>query len=229
MKPINSRQRRARLGVALLAALAFSASVTGQQQDTKTSREREALRRSQAALRQSQEQQAVLAKEKVDLLAEKTKRDDELQRAGSQLGQLRGDAARSQARAVQLAAELAAQKAASVSERARVEESAARQMEAAAEKLARAERLLAERTQAVASITVLLERSTQALLQTEEANRKLYAFGRDMIDQYRGSTSPENFLASESVVGFAAVRRENRAESLRSQIEAARASASAPR
>lgn len=171
----------------------------------------------------------MLAKEKTDLLAEKAKRDDELQRAGSQLGQMRGDAARSQARASQLAAELAAQKTASVSERGRVEESAAKQLEAAAERLVKAERLLAERTQAVASLTSLLERSTQALLQTEESNRKLYAFGRDMIDQYRASTAPENFLASESVVGFGAVRRENRAESLRSQIEAARASASAPR
>jgi capsule polysaccharide export protein KpsE/RkpR len=229
MKPAYLHLRRIRLTVAVVTALAFAAPVLGQQQDTKTSREREALRRSQGALHESQERESVLVKEKADLLAERVKHEDELQRAGSQLGRVRSDAAHSQSRAVQLAAELEALKVASMGERARIEESAVKQAQTSAERVAKAERLLAERTQAVSSLTGLLERAMHALTQAEEANRKLYAFGKDMIDQYRAAAPPENFLASESVIGFGTVRRENRAETLRSQVEAARVSASAPR
>jgi chromosome segregation ATPase len=206
------------LHVAIAVLVATVPWTAHAQQDAKVSREREALRRSQAALRQAQEQQAVLTKEKADLAAEKGKRDEELKRTGAQLGSVRGEVARLQARVAQLAAEVEQLKADS----ARDKEAAAKAADTAAERIVRTERLLSERTQTVTSLTALLERSTTALAASEEANRKMYAFGREMIEQYRRATSAEEFLASEPVIGFAAVRRENVAEDLRTRLDAAR-------
>ncbi len=206
---------------ALLCAVALAAApaaVLAQAQDAKVSREREALRRSQAALRQAQEQQTALARDKAALEAEKKDRDDALQRAGAQLAGVRGEAGRLQQRIAELGLELEQLRAASTRER----EAAARNGEALATRLAALDRLLAERTQAVAAIRELLVRSTTALAAAEEANRKMYGFGREMIEAYRQATPAEQFLQSEPVVGFAAVRRENAAEELRSKLDATR-------
>lgn len=223
---LTSSRLRTGLLRAVLAVLVVSAPWAAQaQQNAKVSREREALRRSQAALRQAQEQQAALTKEKSDLVAEKGKRDEELKRAGSQLGSVRGEVSRLQTRMALLVAEAEQLR----TESARVKEAATKADDAAADRILRTERLLAERTQTVASLTALLERSTTALAAAEEANRKLYAFGRDMIEQYRRATPAEEFLASEAVVGFASVRRENIAEELRTRLDATRLVAAPPR
>ena len=229
MVPEPSMQRGARWRLLMIAAMLAFASTTQGQQDTKVSREREALRRSQAALRQAQEQQAALAKEKADLQAEGTRREDALQRVGSQLGSARSEAARMQGRAAQLALQIDADKAAAARELKSAQDAAARQSEAAAERIGGVERQLNERTQTVAGLSALLERSTQALAASEEANRKMYAFGRDLIEQYRRGVPPDALLASDAVLGLASVRREEQAELLRSRFEALRHAASAPR
>ena len=202
----------------LTIVLALFVTPSIAQQDARVSREREALRRSQAALKQAQEQQAALTREKSELVDEKAKREEALRRADLQLGGARSEAARQQARAVELAAQVESLRA----EAALAKESAGHSADEAAGRLSAAERLVAERTQTATSLAVLLERSTKALAAAEEANRRMYDFGRDMIEQYRRATPPDMFAASDSVLGFAAVRRENRAEELRSQLEATR-------
>ncbi len=204
--------------IAIAAVALVVASPAQAQQDAKVSREREALRRSQAALHQAQEQQAALAKDKSDLVAQKAMRDEELKQASTQLGSARGEAGRLKARLTHVEAELDALKASAATDR----DTAAKNAATSAVRIERTDKLLAERTRTVATLVDLLERSTKALAAAEEANRKMYSFGRDMIEQYRQATPADPFLASESVLGFAAVRRENRAEELRTQLDANR-------
>lgn len=209
---------------AALLAIAMALCVTPAvaQQDARVSREREALRRAQAALKSAQEQQAALSKEKAELVDEKARGAEALRRADAQLGSARAEAARQQARGSQLFAQFESLRA----EVALAKESAAKNADDAARRLSAAERVIAERTQTAASLATLLERSTNALAAAEEANKRMYEFGRNMIEQYRQSTPPDVFAGSDSVLGFAAVRRENRAEELRSQLEATRLGAS---
>ena len=211
------KQPTIRLGAALLA-LVLSLPASGQQDAARAAREREALRRAQAALRQAQEQQASLSREKSELASEKDKLSANVKRAESQLGSARGESARLRADAVRLSSELEALRAESAAEK----KAAQARGDELTERLTRAERLLAERTQTVATTTTLLERSTQALLAAEKANREMHELGLQLIAQLRqGGAAP-----GDVVLGFGKVRLENSAEQLRDRLDALKLSQS---
>mgnify|MGYP000434842916 CR=1 FL=1 len=225
---MTSAERALRFVTMLLVAAALAAAgPAGAQNDTRVSREREALRRSQQALQKSQEAQSSLQREKAALAAEKDKLDGEAKRSGqalegaqAQSRTLRAELSRAQAALAQAQAELA---------RLRddgKQAAAAQQARAVAleQSLGEARRLLAERATTVASVTELLSRSTAALAEAERKNRALYALGRKLIDEYRSETGS----AREPFLQLQQVQSENRAEELRTQIEAQRLLVPAP-
>ena len=77
-----------------------------------------------------------------------------------------------------------------------------------------------ERQQAVQVTTRLLERSTQALADAEEKNRKLYAVGQEAIKRYLTRTPSEITGIGDPLFGFTEIRLENVAGELRAQMDA---------
>jgi chromosome segregation ATPase len=205
-------KRSSTIGVALLVLLALPASA--QQDAARAGREREALRRTQAALKQAQEQQAGLSREKSELSAEKDRLAANVKHAETQLGNARGESSRLHADLARIGAELEALR----GEAAAQKQAAQASSDALAERLSRAERLLAERTQTVASITALLERSTQALAAAEKANGEMQAFGLQLIARLRDPSGAAG--QADAVLGFGQVRLENTAEQLRDRLDA---------
>lgn len=209
--------RRAR-ALCLVAALLVGAGVHAQD-NTKASREREALRRAQQALRSAQEQQSALQREKAALAAERDKLDESARRSAAQLGSAQAQAARQRSELVRLQAE---------HDRLKTELDELRQASAAREQALQARQdelakalqdsqaLLAERTQSIAAVRGLLERSTGALADAEAKNRELYTLGRRLLDELRERGAPAGLF------GFDQVKLENRAEALRDEIEAQR-------
>lgn len=218
---ISRRWSVAALAIGLLLAAGVHA-----QDDKHAAREREALRRAQQALRSAQEQQATLRHEKAALSAERDKLDEAARRSASQLVNARAEAtrlrterARAETEREQLRAELEVQRSAGAGRE--------QALQVRGEELARAlqdtRRLLAERTQSLAAVRSLLERSTAALVDAEAKNRELYAIGNKLVDELRERGAPEGLF------GFDRVRLENRAESLRSEIDAQRLTGGAAR
>ena len=207
-----------RHALALSLVLSFTLALSAHAQDEagRASREREALRRAQSALKQSQEQQATLTREKSDLAAERDKLGDSAKRAESQLGATRATAARASTELARVSAELGTLRA-----QAEVDKKGGQvRADDLSKRLDEATRIAAERTRTVASLKDLLERSTKALATAEKANREMAAFGQQMIEQVRNRTGSDAFLRGEPVLGFTQVRLENQAEELRDRLAA---------
>ena len=208
-------------GMALTALMLLLTLPAAAQEDAgRAAREREALRRTQAALKQSQEQQATLAREKIELSSQLASQRDSLgassRRAESQLAVSRSEVAKARAELARVSAELAALRGQAESDaktaQARTEESSKR--------LDDATRLVAERTRTVASLTALLERATQLLAAAEKSNREMHAFGLQLIDRVRGQADTEGSVPVDPILGLRQVRIENRAEELRDRLDA---------
>ena len=187
------------------------------QDDNHASREKEALRRTQAALRQAQQQQAALAKEKDDLAVQRDKLDEAAKRSQSQLAATRGDAARLNASLARASEELVAAKARDDAARKELEDRMADQ----SRQLAAAQQVADERARANAALTALLEHATQSLAAAEKANGEMHALGLQLIDRIRGREAG----VSDPVLGFGQVRLENEAQSLRDKLDAAKLAA----
>ncbi len=217
--PSAARHFAAGLVAALL--LASAAGPVGAQDDKRASREREALRRSQQALQKAQEAQSTLQREKAALTAERDKLDIEAKRSGAALEGAQGQARSLRAELSRVQAEVKAAQ----TQLARLQEEGRQALvaqqsraESLEKSLAEARRQLAERATTVASVTALLTRSTEALAEAERKNRELYALGRRLIDEYRSEVGS----AREPFLQLQQVKAENRAEELRSQMEAQR-------
>jgi chromosome segregation ATPase len=209
------------LRLTILALVATLSLACAAQDDSHGSREKEALRRTQAALRQAQEQQAALAREKDALAGQRDKLDESVRSAESRLAASRSDAARLNASLSRANEELAAAKARDEAERQALEGRLAEQ----AQQLATARRVADERARANAALTALLERATTSLAAAEKANGQMHALGLQMIDRLRGREG--GTAAVDPVLGFGQVRLENEAEALRDQLEAAKLPAAA--
>ncbi|RTL33475.1 MAG: hypothetical protein EKK53_28110 [Burkholderiales bacterium] len=199
----------------LLLALAVGA---GAQDNNKASKEREALRRSQAALRAAQEQLAALQ-------ADKAKTDAELQSARKEAqgakAQIAGSTARVKTRDEELVALRQQLEAAKKSQQDG--QVAAADREAELQKLLQASRQeSAARLQANQTLAQLLERSTKALADAEAKNRQLYELGQQLVARWRGRSTLDKTLLEDPVLGLTAVRFEDEAEKLRAELEAAR-------
>jgi DNA repair exonuclease SbcCD ATPase subunit len=186
------------------------------QDDNHASREKEALRRTQAALREAQERQAGLAREKEDLAGQRDKLGEAAKRAQGQLAESRSLAARVSASLSQANDELAATKARDDAARKELEDRLADQ----AQRLVAAQRLADERARANAALAALLERATQSLAKAEQANTQMHALGLQMIERLRGRESGADGTVTDPVLGFGQVHLENEAEALRDKLEA---------
>lgn len=201
----------------LLLGIALSFSCAAQD-DAHASREREALRRTQAALRQAQETQAALAKEKDDLSSQRDKLDESAKRTQSQLAASRSDAGRLNASLAHAQEELTATQARDETARKDLE---ARLVEQA-QRLAETQRIADERARSNAALVALLEQATQSLTAAEKANLQMHALGLKMIERLRGREAGTDGDAADPVLGFGQIRLENDAEALRDKLDAAK-------
>lgn len=212
---VGQRPRHAE--TAVLALAAFGA----QAQDAKPSKEREALRRTQTALRAAQELQSTLQADKAKAEAEAAAAHKE---AASTKAQIAGSAARLKAREAELETLRAQLLAAKQAEQAQQEAAAksGEREQALQQQLLAARQESASRLQANQALSQLLERSTQALADAEAKNRQLYTLGQDLLKRWRGRSAIDTALLQDPVLGLTAVRFEDEAEKLRSELETKR-------
>jgi chromosome segregation ATPase len=201
------------------------ASAASGQDDKRATREREALRRAQQALRGAQEQQTTLQREKAALAAEQEKLVEAAKRNGAQLGAAQAQAGRSRAELTRVRAELETLR--GELETLRSTSTAQQQALQArgdeqAQQLQQAQRLLAERAQALSAVAQLLERSTTSLADAEAKNRQLHAIGLKVIDDYRGKGGDGSPGVRDPFFGLKQVQLEDRAEALRTELDALR-------
>ena len=203
------------LALSALSVLTAVSPHVDAQDDKRASREREALRRTQQALKTSEEQRESLLREKEAWSRDKAALDASLKQAQALAASGDAQARAERSRNVQLRSSVAASADAVAQWKQALEASEARTADLA-DKLAKTQAALDERTRTLASVNMLLERSTQKNTLAEEKNRKLYALGRDLIAQVRERTG------TEPVVGLGRVELENWAEGARDDIDANR-------
>lgn len=205
-----------RLALKLVILLCAAAVSSAQAQDNKVSKEREALRRAQAALRTAQEQQGSLQADKAKAEAQAAAAEKlaavAQARVGGSLAKLKASEAelatlRSQLQAAQAAAQQALALAHERDQTLQQQVQIARQESA-------------ERLQANQAISGLLERSVQALANAEAKNHELYAIGQALVNRYLGRSKMDQALLEDPVLGLVAVRFEDQAEALRSELAA---------
>lgn len=207
-------------GHAALLALALSLAGPALAQDDggRSAREREALRRAQAALRQAQEQQTAAVREKAELSAQRDQLDAAAKRAEKQLSASRAEATRSGSQLAALSAEL---KAARDQNEAQKKDAEARIAELS-KRLDQATRLADERARANGSLIALLEHATRTQAAAEKTNREMHALGLQMIERLRGRGAASDLAPNDPVLGFGRIKLENEAEALRDKLDAAK-------
>lgn len=207
--------------VAALLALGLVAAALAQPANG-PSREREALRRAQAALLQSQQERDGLLAEKAALERRLQEADAAGRQGSGRLAVLQRDLAAQRERADKLQAELQAQR-----------ETATRQTEAMAqergqaearlrEQLAQAQLELAERTGANRGLSARLEQVAVQLAEAEARNRRLHQLGSEAVELYASKNPAETLRQSDPLLGLAAVRIEGLAETLRLRLDTER-------
>lgn len=201
-----------------LFLLCASLAVGVQAQDAKASKEREALRRAQAALRAAQEQQSSLQADKAKAEAGAAAAQKE---ASSMRAQVASGAARLKAREAELEA-LRTQLLAARQAQQEGEAKAGEREQALQQQLLAARQDSAARLQANQSLAQLLQRSTQALADAEAKNHQLHALGLDLVKRWQGRSTLDKALLDDPVLGLTAVRFEDQAEKLRTELDALR-------
>ncbi|MES1163226.1 MAG: hypothetical protein ABUL50_09210 [Rhizobacter sp.] len=210
--------RCARVGLFTLSLVLAAPLALAQDDGGRAGREREALRRAQAALRQAQEQQSALAREKGEVSAQRDKLGEVAKRTETQLSASRSEAARAIAQVAALTTDLRSARDQAEAQR---KEAEARITELS-KQLSEANRLAEERARANGGLTALLEHATRSLTAAEKANREMHAFGLQMIERLRGRGAAEDLAQNDPVLGFGKIRLENEAEALRDRLDAAR-------
>lgn len=202
----------------LFFIVALGVSLGAQAQDGKASKEREALRRSQAALRAAQEQQSALQADKAKA---ETDAAAALRQAASARAQIAGTAARLKDREAELET-LRTQLQAARQAQQDSDAKATGREQALQQQLLTTRQESAARVQANQALAQLLERSTQALADAEAKNRQLYAIGQDLVRRWQGRSPLDTALLADPVLGLTAVRFEDQAEKLRAELETQR-------
>lgn len=213
-------------GAALLCGLALSAPAVAQ--DSKTaSREREALRRAQTTLRETQQARDALQADKARLEAEALAQAGRLKQQQARLvaaqsaqAELRALRATQQKTADELAQALQAVAAGTAALREAKAHSAVQQQDHQ-QQIATLRRERDERSSANRALVARLEAATQALAEAQERNRQLHAVGEEALQRLRGRTAVDQLLLKERVLGLAAVRLDSQAEELLMRLDPA--------
>jgi hypothetical protein len=215
MSPLPHRLPAAWLTLALLAVAAGPALA---QDPSKVSKEREALRRAQASLQQTQAERDALVGEKASWSTDRETLQSQLAQGQARHRGLQARNVQALAEATRLQAELVVARTAVASAATAAE--AGRGREAALQQdLLAARTESAGRAQTVAALRGLLERSVAALAAAETANTQLLVAGLDAVARLRSKTPEDLAALNEPMLGLRAVQIDNEAEALRSQID----------
>jgi chromosome segregation ATPase len=186
------------------------------------SREREALRRAQAALQQSQQERDALAAEKATLQRQAQDADKRTQALQARLAaamrelQLEREAvAAARAETLALRGEVERERA-SAEERVQAAERRHRQ------ELAALQGQIGERTRTNQALVAQLEVTASALREAEARNLRLHQLGEQALALYRGLTPGERLRQADRLFGLTAVQIESQAEELLARLDAER-------
>jgi siderophore synthetase component len=202
--------------VAALALITLATAALAQQPDPRATRERELLRRSQAALQEANAQRDALQAEKTTLQAEHDRLKLQTERDAAELRALRADVARFKGdgeRGQQALAD--ARRESSALQKAGSEREATLQ-----QRLAEAQRELAARTQANQQVAALLEKASTRLATAEERNAGLHALAHEMVNRWLDKSATDVLLQREPLLGLREVAMQDTAETLRARINA---------
>jgi hypothetical protein len=183
-------------------------------------RERELLRRAQAALRDVTAERDALRAEKQALVAREAQASKEGAATAASAASLRIQLARAREEAEALRTQLETARRESADRLAALERGAAERETALRQQLAGALRERDERTASNQRVTALLADSTAALAEAQRRNAELHAFSRELIERWRNKTAAEALAQAEPLFGVAAVRAEDQAEAWRRQADA---------
>lgn len=186
------------------------------------SREREALRRAQAALQQATQERDALQSEKGRLTQASSAAEARLKAQSTSLATAQRELAQSNEAVQRLQAELQTARQQQADTR-----SEAQTLLDAAEQRWRNERTLLstqadERLQANRVLVERLQATATALATAEENNRRLHALGMEAVDRFRGVTPAVRLVQREPLLGLADVAAEDAAEGLRLRLDAMR-------
>jgi chromosome segregation ATPase len=214
----NRRNRCCLLAVLLgLAAIGAHA-----QQDTRSQREREALRRAQATVQQTRAELEALRSERDALLKDKDaaatqarSTDNKLDAARKDSAALRAELSRTQAQQAEDARRHAQALQDSLAEGRQREQQLQRELSA----------LQRERDELVrlnANVVAVLEQRTAQLAELRQRNLGLHALALEAVERYRSKSALDVAHQGDPVFGLARVRTESVAEELRMRIDAQR-------
>jgi chromosome segregation ATPase len=184
-----------------------------QAQADNNARERELLRRAQAALRDVTAERDNLRAERASLAAQLTQSKADAESAGRTANALRPQVQRAEAGREALQAELTAlreQHAAAMAELQSGRQARERELQQQVQRL-RQER--DERTLANQRVSALLADARRRL-------QELHTLSRTFIDRWRHKTPAETLAHTETLIGIAGVRAEDQAEQWRSEVDA---------
>lgn len=201
--------------VLLLAQLCIAAA-----QQPPASREREALRRAQAALRDTTAERDALRSEKAALAAKQAQAAQDLAAARASASALRPQLTQAAQEAEALRAELARLQQAHAQALAEAQRSSAEREATLQQQLAGTRRERDERTAANQALVGLLAARTAALQDAQQRNAALHTLSRELIERWRGKTPAEALAHTETLIGIAGVRAEDQAEQWRARADA---------
>lgn len=200
----------------LLLAAQFAAAQAPQ------SRERELLRRAQAALRDVTAERDALRAAEAALKAQLSEAEAARDRARAEVAALSASLRQAQAERDALQGSLQAEREQAARLQAGQQAAAVAREAAWQQDIAALRSTLEERTLANRSLSALLERANEALRDAERRNAELHAMGLILIERWRHKSAAEAWLHEEPVVGVAGVRAEDQAEQWRLKLDALR-------
>jgi len=207
--------------LATLLLMAATAALAQQAPDKQASREREMLRRAQAAQKQAEDAKAVLEQEK-------SKLDAEAKAAKAQVAKTSGAVARERKRADELQVSLdAVTKERSSLQKdkdvlgTRLADTEARLKEALAE-LARTRASLAAREKELAGVQQIASQQARSIRICEDKNLKLYGVAIEVIGKHRDQGVWDAMKRREPFTGLRQVEVENLLEEYRDRASEAR-------
>lgn len=224
MKPLSAPHWPRAAGLVLAGALAWHTPVQAQDGN----REREALRRAQAALQQAQQQRNALQAEKTSWEQQQAEQALQAQQQQARLTTAQAELRRLKAQAVvatALEAQLAAEQAALTGLKAQAagqQAQARAQLDEAQLQAVQWRRELDERTAANRALVAQLTAATEALAAATERNRQLQAIGSEAADRLRGLSPREQAWRDDPLLGLTGVRLSGEAEDLLLRLDAQR-------
>ncbi len=192
----------------LTLAAAFGSQAMGADSDSKVSREREMLRRTQQALRETEAQKSDLSRSKLEA-------EQKLQTAATELEQARGAARSAQST---LRTQLAAAQAAQAELAARLEE-ANRQLASASARQKETEGQLSARSSELEVVRQDLDKSNATGAACEAKNVKLFEYSQALVDRYKNKGVWEALKQKDPVLGLSNVGVENVVQEYREKLD----------